>query len=210
MIVMSRRKILLSFTTMFVFSVPAIRSRAASDTALRDLTPEQWMSAWMDVGKDVSGALLLRRFKDPIYILEEPILWKPSADTRDPLPKVEVPKGFVTDLASVPRLFWSVLRPDGEYAYPAIIHDYLYWTQKTSREQADLILRLAMKDFGIESATALSIYKAVRLGGGSAWQANADLKTRGERRTLKRFPEDPRMTWDKWKKEPDVFADDAR
>jgi hypothetical protein len=180
----------------------------AADPPPAELTPEQWMSAWMDVGKDVSGALLLRRFKDPMYILEEPIAWKPAADTKEPLPMVQVPKGFVTDLASIPRAFWSLLRPDGEYVYAAIIHDYLYWTQKTSREDADLIFRLAMKDFEVDAATAITIYKAVRLAGGSSWQTNIDLKTRGEHRFLKRFPEDPRITWDKWKKEPDVFAED--
>jgi hypothetical protein len=210
MTVISRRSGLLSLAACLAFSVPGIPSCVGADSTAGEITAEQWMSAWMNGGKDVSGALLLRRFKDPMYILEEPILWRPSADTLEPLPKIVVPKGFVTDLASIPRAFWSLLRPDGEYAYPAIIHDYLYWTQKTSREQADLILRLAMKDFEIDSATALTIYKLVRVGGASAWQANFDLKMQGERRTLKRFPEDPRVTWAIWKKESDVFADEPR
>ncbi|MDI5166053.1 DUF1353 domain-containing protein, partial [Salmonella enterica subsp. enterica serovar Montevideo] len=33
---------------------------------------------------------------------------------------IEVPVGFVTDLATVPRIFWSLLPPDGEYAKAAI------------------------------------------------------------------------------------------
>jgi hypothetical protein len=202
---MISRRTGLQLLTGSILSTISISSGAAQSSV--DITPEQWMSAWMDAGKDVSGALVLRRFKDPMYILAEPILWKPSVDTREPLPTVEVPKGFVTDLASIPRVFWSLLRPDGEYAYPAIIHDYLYWTQVTTREDADLIFRLAMKDFKIDTVTALTIYKAVRVGGGPSWQADADLKKQGERRVLKLFPQDPRVTWDEWKKEPDVFVE---
>ena len=48
-----------------------------------------------------------------------------------------MPTGFVTDFASIPPIFYSVLRPDGEYAYAAVIHDYLYWTQTRPREDAD-------------------------------------------------------------------------
>lgn len=172
-----------------------------------DVTPEQWMSEWMSAEKPVSGALYLSRFKDPVYFLTKPIAWSPLLE-RDSLPRVDVPKGFVTDLASVPRVFWSLLRPDGEYTYAAIIHDYLYWTQTISREKADLLFRYAMEDFKISAATALTIYNAIRLGGGSAWHSNADKKLKGEKRVLKRFPEDPRVTWAEWRKEPGVFFTD--
>jgi hypothetical protein len=208
--VISRRKTFLLLAAWPSVSVGSTSICAAAKSTANDITPEQWMSAWMNAGKDVSGALLLRRFKDPMYVLAEPISWKPSADSQEQLPRVEVPKGFVTDLASIPRVFWSLLRPDGEYVYPAIIHDYLYWTQVTSREDADLIFRLAMKDFNIDTVTALTIYKAVRIGGGAAWQENSDRKKHGEHRIIKRFPDDPRITWNKWKNEPDVFVDEAR
>jgi hypothetical protein len=203
----------LLFVTMFAIqfglSICAVRvSMAAEDeqpAVASEITAEQWMSEWMSAAKPVSGALHMSRFKDPMYFLTKPISWKP-APGYESLPQVEVPKGFVTDLASIPRLFWSLLRPDGEYTYPAIIHDYLYWIQPIKREKADLVFRLAMEDFRIDAATAFVIYNAVRLGGGPAWQSNADQRARGERRILKRFPEDPRVNWDEWKKEPDVFA----
>lgn len=38
---------------------------------------------------------------------------------------VYVPKGFLTDGASVPRIFWSIIPPWGIYGNAAIIHDYL-------------------------------------------------------------------------------------
>ena len=177
--------------------------------ATSEVSVEQWMSEWMSAEKPVAGALHISRFKDPIYFLLKPIAWNPPSGDSS-LPHVEVPKGFVTDFASIPRIFWSLLRPDGEYTYPAIIHDYLYWTQTTMRQSADLVFRKAMEDFRIDTPTALTIYNAVRVGGGSAWQSNAHERARGEKRVLKRFPEDPTISWDEWKKEPDVFSEDMR
>jgi Protein of unknown function (DUF1353) len=99
-----------------------------------------------------------------------------------------------------------MLRPDGEYTHPAIMHDYLYWMQETTREAADEIFLIMMEDFSIGKATAATIYQAVRVGGGSAWDSNAEVKRKGEKRILKRFPEDPRTRWQDRKGLPDVFA----
>lgn len=38
---------------------------------------------------------------------------------------VEVPAGFVTDGASVPRLLWWLFPPTGRYFLAAVVHDYL-------------------------------------------------------------------------------------
>jgi hypothetical protein len=102
-------------------------------------------------------------------------------------------------------VFWSALRPDGEYGYAAILHDFLYWEQSVPRNTADDILRFAMDDFQVNTTIVELIHKAVRLGGGAAWEDNARLKATGEKRVLKRFPEDPRVRWTDWKKRSDVF-----
>lgn len=39
---------------------------------------------------------------------------------------VHVPVGFVTDFASIPRLFWNILPPTGWYGAAAVVHDYCY------------------------------------------------------------------------------------
>ncbi len=53
-----------------------------------------------------------------------------------------VPKGYVTDLASVPRLFWFVLPPFGRYSQAAVIHDYIYNTCDDKHEVFyDLMLK---------------------------------------------------------------------
>jgi hypothetical protein len=122
---------------------------------------------------------------------------------------VRVPRGFVTDLASVPRAFWSILTPTGRYAYAAVVHDYLYWTQERSRRDADEIFRIAMEDAKTPTATLLTLYNAVRAVGGLAWDANKNAKNRGERRIIQCAPEDRLVSWAEWSKRPNIFTSDA-
>lgn len=131
------------------------------------------------------------------------IFWRPNqGQTYRP---VEVPEGFVSDLTSVPRLFWQVLRPEGRYAYAAVVHDYLYWTQSRSKEESDLIFKVALEDSKVEEKTVWAVYEAVHRLGQSAWDENQRLKRAGERRIIKRFPDDFTVSWSDWKKQPDVF-----
>jgi hypothetical protein len=87
-----------------------------------------------------------------------------------------VPKGFITDFASVPAVFWAHLPPFGKYGVAAVAHDFLYWSQFCTREDADHVLLEAMTDAGVDSATRLLIYNAVRLGGQHGWAADARAK----------------------------------
>ena len=98
-----------------------------ADDAPATPTVEQWMDAWMKETKVPTGTLHLSRYREPIYFLTKGISWVPSPTQQADFQRVDVPIGFVTDLASIPRIFWSILRPDGAYTYPAIVHDYLYW-----------------------------------------------------------------------------------
>lgn len=86
---------------------------------------------------------------------------------------ITVPKGFVTDFASIPQALWSFgLSPHGRYSKAAIIHDYLYWTGDCTKEQADNLLLIAMKESGVCDSKAKIIYEGVNLGGESAWNSN--------------------------------------
>jgi hypothetical protein len=100
--------------------------------------------------------------------------------------KIVVPKGFVTDLASVPRLFWTAFPPCGRYTPAAVVHDYLYWEQPRgkTREYADDVLLTAMEESKVSWTTRNAIYRAVRAGGFIAWNDNAKLKAKGEVRQL--------------------------
>jgi hypothetical protein len=167
-------------------------------------TIESWMNGWMATSKEAVGTLHLSKFADPVYFLTKPITWKPNPG-QEAFPTVTVPIGFVTDFASIPRMFWSMLPPDGLYTYPAIVHDFLYWHQSTSRQVADQIMRFAMEDFRVSTVVSGAIYRSVDLFGGSAWSENKKLRESGEKRTLKTFPDNPTTRWKDWKKIPDVF-----
>jgi hypothetical protein len=112
---------------------------------------------------------------------------------------VEVPVGFMTDFASVPRLFWIVLPRWGKYGNAAVIHDYCYWDQARSRRESDNIFYEAMGVLGVSSNTRHVMYWAVKYFGGGAWKSNQNKKAKNVNkfagdRTIKSFarPEDLR------------------
>lgn len=102
----------------------------------------------------------------------------------DPDELIVVPPGFVTDLASVPRVVWSFYPPDGPWAKAATIHDFLYATKGTgewhthrgitralpySRKEADDILKEAMADRKVGKWEQGVIWASVRFGGAGGW-----------------------------------------
>jgi hypothetical protein len=168
------------------------------------------MSSWMNnTERGASGRLVLSRFVEPMYYLEQPISWVPN-DNTNRFPRFTVPKGFVTDLASVPSIFWTALRPDGDYAYAAILHDYLYWTQIRTRDNADSLLRISMQDFRVTPWKVQAIYEAVHLGGTSSWKGNRALRAHGEQRFLVEFPSDPMTRWQDWKGVASHFSETTK
>lgn len=51
---------------------------------------------------------------------------------------ITIPKGFITDLSSVPRFLWGVMSPYGDFLLAALVHDYLYVQQSImTRKEAD-------------------------------------------------------------------------
>jgi hypothetical protein len=179
-----------------------VSGEAYADVALAD----DWLQKANMFGAAV-GVFRLGRFPDRMYYLTGAIGWKPNLG-QEAYEAVSVPAGFVTDFASIPRIFWSLLPTDGTYAYAAVIHDYLYWRQGRSREESDLILKFAMQDFHVSATTVNSIYTAVKLGGSRAWRSNRELRARGERRILREYPDDPTTPWSTWKQRSEVFADE--
>lgn len=72
-----------------------------------------------------------------------------------------VPKGFKTDLASVPRFLWSVIPPYGNYLEAAIIHDHAL--SVLPREKADHIFKMRMKLDRVKPWRVSVLYRAVRI-----------------------------------------------
>ena len=85
---------------------------------------------------------------------------------------ITVPRDFVTDFASIPSFLWSYLPAHGHYSNAATLHDFLYWRQDCSREQADNILFIAMQQSGVDPLQQVQIYAGVRAFGSFAWRAN--------------------------------------
>jgi Protein of unknown function (DUF1353) len=140
----------------------------------------------------------LQPFADMGYwFLIENLVWS-SPHT---LPsEVDIPRGFVTDFASVPRIFWSIFPPIGTYGLPAIMHDWLYWTQPVSRKMADEIFDVAMKDMRTPLWKRVAIYGSLRVIGWRAWDKNRLAKLSGLDRVISVFPNDPKETWPSWQK----------
>lgn len=88
---------------------------------------------------------------------------------------ITVPTGFLTDGASIPRAFWNILSPFGPYFPAALVHDYLYSPRSNahhlmSRLDADLIFKEAMFNLGVGWLVRETIYRAVRMFGGSSFK----------------------------------------
>lgn len=167
---------------------------------------ESWMEEALST-RGIEDRLNLSRFVEPVYYLTEPTSWAPNAGENSGLARVTVPKGFVTDFASIPRVFYSLLRPDGEYAHAALIHDYLYWVQSRPKNEADTIFRIAMQDLEVTPIVVAALHEAVVRFGARAWAVNGDLRRHGERRVLRQFPVNANTRWAEWKKIQSVFSE---
>jgi len=116
----------------------------------------------LDVEKIIDSAREWRLLSPFTYITDSGIVLK-------------VPSGYITDYASVPRLFWWLLPPDDTYTYAAVIHDYLYDLHHQGliphwdREDADRVLLEAMKTLGVSAWKRWVIYAGVRVGGWIRW-----------------------------------------
>ena len=86
---------------------------------------------------------------------------------------VTVPVDFVTDFASVPPIFYSLVPPIGDTNIATLVHDFLYSTQcpiDLSRKKADEIFLEIMVDRGVSKIKRNLMYRAVRVFGGPYWR----------------------------------------
>lgn len=130
-----------------------------------------------------------------LWALFETLSYRPSNDVH----VITVPRGCVTDLTSIPRVFWNLLPPDGPWVKAAVIHDYLYATQGTgqlppgvpgsrqpvgitrapySRAESDWILRDALANRGVDILRRNLIWLAVRVFGWIPWKRSGGAKQR--------------------------------
>lgn len=93
--------------------------------------------------------------------------------------RVNVPVGFETDGASVPKPLWWILPPYGKYGQAAIVHDKLYrdgmllvdgMPIHITRARADEIFLEALEVLKVNPLVRNSMYLAVRLFGASSFK----------------------------------------
>lgn len=90
--------------------------------------------------------------------------------------EIVVPKGFVTDFASVPRMPFIYWAAGGTAEAPAVLHDWLYRTgaESVTREQADAVFYEAINSREYYwKLRAWSMWLGVRLGGYFSYQTRA-------------------------------------
>lgn len=128
---------------------------------------------------NAAPAPLLRGFVDGKYwMLQSPMIHEIG---RNSPYVVIVPRGFVTDLTSIPQPLQVLgIQPnDSRYLNASIVHDYLYWRQDCTRAQSDNIMAIAMMEAGLSALERRLVYEAIRQFGQSAWDSNRRARQAG-------------------------------
>jgi uncharacterized protein DUF1353 len=174
-----------------------LRTRALSlDSAYRARLAELlWTVGASTVGAPNSSARFpvenppvpfVRAFADGAnWMLQSPQIREIGKNS--PYRVIVVPRGFVTDFASIPKplqVLRGVLPTTDRFGTAALIHDYLYWRQDCTREQSDNIMEIAMMETGIPLLERKIIREGVRQFGQSAWDANRRARQSGLIRTV--------------------------
>ena len=93
---------------------------------------------------------------------------------------VIIPQYFITDFASIPRVFWVIFSPYGKATQASVLHDYMYssttlsgwFGSNASRYVADRMFYNNMLASGVPKVQAYLMYKCVRIFGGSRYGNN--------------------------------------
>lgn len=100
---------------------------------------------------------------DDLFRLEKPLVYE-----SDLVGRIEVPEGFYTDLASVPRVPLIYTLWGNRAHHEAVLHDYLYRVDAVpaaTYDQANEVFLEAMKERGKGWWIARPMYWGVCLGG---------------------------------------------
>jgi hypothetical protein len=108
-------------------------------------------------------------------------LWRGQYATKHPAEyvgtddRIHIPAGFETDLASVPRIFWALLPPQGAYEKAAVLHDFLCVelarchrdggaAQVNAVDTDGMFRRVMREDDGVPNVVAWIMWAGVRWG----------------------------------------------
>lgn len=151
-------------------------TRSQAQAATSDATLQLLADANKKKMLDAPESPVVQAFNDRVWMLKADMHYTIGHSGLT----ITIPKGFVTDFASVPREFWIFIPPIGSYSRAAVVHDWLYWTQACTRVESDNLLFLAMSESDVSAGTRYTIYTAVRSTFGQrAWDGDAREKRNG-------------------------------
>lgn len=124
----------------------------------------------------------IARLGDNTFVLTHPM----TIDLELPggISQIVVPAGFMMDLASSPRITHVMEGKTDRSMGAAIVHDYLYWDQRCSKDEADAIFKLLMKQSQVWWLPNFFFGEAVSVFGGSSYDRNTSARSNGERRYM--------------------------
>ena len=116
-----------------------------------------------------SGKTVLERINSDTYMLRDELSFENSKY------KVTIKPGLLTDGASIPKVFWSIIGCplNGKYVGSALIHDGLYASHVLSKEESDLLFLDMMKHNKVSLWRRKLMYWAVKFGGKSSYNGKS-------------------------------------
>ena len=88
---------------------------------------------------------------------------------KDTVKNIKVPQGYITDGASIPRLFWFLYPPNQpEHLAPAVVHDYLTDIALEKKDynlfvESDKVFKEMLKAYGCSFFKTTLFYLSCRL-----------------------------------------------
>jgi len=96
-----------------------------------------------------------------MFMLTEELIYYSAKLDKD----IQVPAFYVTDFASIPWFFHSIIQVNGKHRKPAVLHDYLCTDGETigiSQRDADLIFYEAMESMDTRLTQRTIMFGMVR------------------------------------------------
>ena len=109
----------------------------------------------------------LRAYRPDEWVVLAPLRWESGGVV------VTTPRGFITDLASIPRSLRGVLSVTGRSRKAAVTHDWGYCSQGMSRAETDELFRRCLISEGVSPAVARIYWAGVRCAGLMYWNRRA-------------------------------------
>jgi len=115
------------------------------------------------------GAIWMSSFTQPLItkhlpgrLFEVAVPFEYHVGSFPSIEAISIHRGFVTDLATIPRWLWSLFPPMGNYDQAAVLHDYCYDNAINSKEWAGRVFLESLQVLGVPKWKRKTMYWFVR------------------------------------------------